>query len=190
MKNFISWIIANLNTLTNIIYIAIAVAISVMYGGDDKALDAVLFSFTGIFIVSFLSILTRGEKLNASTILVLLAAAFEFYLIFSSFGASYPKTALVISFIVAGILSIFIAAFVSRNFEDVVSRRMLWRNSNVDMFSMKISYVINRYFNATIRIASLLFILLFLPWGLCNPHQIEKANQAHVQDTTAVQSAK
>jgi len=41
--------------------------------------------------------------------------------------------------------SILVAIFTYRNFEEVVDRRMLWRNSNVSMFHARLKYSLSRF---------------------------------------------
>ena len=45
-------------------------------------------------------------------------------------------------------LSVMIAIFSFRNFDEVVSRRMLWRNSNVSLFQEQLKYAISRFGSA------------------------------------------
>jgi hypothetical protein len=67
--------------------------------------------------------------------------------------------------IVAGIVSIgfsiYIAKFTWNNFKEVVSRRMLWRNSNVGLFQKRLEYSLSR-FVATLFSCALLAITILL----------------------------
>ena len=42
-------------------------------------------------------------------------------------------------------LAIPIGIYTARNMDEVVSRRMLWSNSNVSMFDMTLKYSLNRF---------------------------------------------
>lgn len=50
--------------------------------------------------------------------------------------------------------SVKVAIYTYKNFDEVVSRRMLWRNSNVSLFNEQLKYSIGRF------IASFVFFLL------------------------------
>lgn len=43
------------------------------------------------------------------------------------------------------IFSTIVAVYTYNNFSEVVSRRMIWRNSNVSMFNERLKYSINRF---------------------------------------------
>lgn len=45
----------------------------------------------------------------------------------------------------AFVFSTIIAVYTYKNFSEVVSRRMIWRNSNVSMFDERLKYSINRF---------------------------------------------
>jgi len=55
------------------------------------------------------------------------------------------------------VFSTIIAVYTYKNFSEVVSRRMIWRNSNVSMFNDRLKYSINR-FGSTF--ACILFLLI------------------------------
>lgn len=51
---------------------------------------------------------------------------------------------IVIVFITSFTISILVSSYTYKNFNEVVSRRMLWRNSNVTLFNERLKYSINR----------------------------------------------
>jgi len=59
------------------------------------------------------------------------------------------------------IFSTIVAVFTYNNFREVVSRQMIWRNSNVSMFNERLKYSINRFGGAFICI-SLFLINIFM----------------------------
>jgi hypothetical protein len=72
---------------------------------------------------------------------------------------------LAIAVTIAG--SIYIAKYTWDNFKEVVSRRMLWRNSNVGLFQKRLEYTLSRFGAAflvflTMFLALLLFLMTFL----------------------------
>lgn len=64
---------------------------------------------------------------------------------------------------VAFVLSTMITIFTWRNFEEVVSRSLVWRRSNVDLFSMKIKYSLNIFIQILIISIALTYeIIVFV----------------------------
>lgn len=47
-------------------------------------------------------------------------------------------------FLIGMILALYMSVFIHHHFHEVVSRRMLYTNSNIDMFSNKLKYVIDK----------------------------------------------
>lgn len=47
--------------------------------------------------------------------------------------------------LIAIYFSILVAIFTYRNFDEVVDRRMLWRNSNVSLFHAQLKYSLSRF---------------------------------------------
>jgi uncharacterized integral membrane protein len=62
-------------------------------------------------------------------------------------------------FIVASVVSLLIAIYTFINFDEVTSRRMLWRNSNVSLFDVSILYTLDRFCNTTVSIVTSVFCL-------------------------------
>ena len=58
-----------------------------------------------------------------------------------------------------------VGAFTHENFFELVSRRMQWRNSNVDMFEVKWKYVFNRFASSAALFYMFLLevVMLFSP---------------------------
>jgi hypothetical protein len=61
--------------------------------------------------------------------------------------------------IIAIYFSVKIATYTYRNFDEVVSRRMLWRNSNVSMFQEQLKYSLSRFGYAFFTISLFIFDL-------------------------------
>jgi hypothetical protein len=62
-------------------------------------------------------------------------------------------------FIVASIISAFIAVYTYKNIGEVLSRRMLYRNSNVSIFEYSWLYTLDRFCNISISITVCIFWL-------------------------------
>ncbi len=67
----------------------------------------------------------------------------------------------------ATIFGIFTSIYANINFEDVVSRRFFYRNSNVDIFEVKWKYTFNRFYAGFVTVLSMgleiILLFLFLP---------------------------
>jgi len=63
-------------------------------------------------------------------------------------------------------LSVLVAIFAYRNFDEVVSLRMLFQNSNVSLFQEQLKYSISRFFSMlgllTMAFFTIYFIVLFI----------------------------
>ncbi|MDR0829702.1 MAG: hypothetical protein LBN95_06285 [Prevotellaceae bacterium] len=70
-------------------------------------------------------------------------------------------------FSIASLISAFLAYYTFVNFDEVTSRRMLWRNSNVNLFEISLLYTLDRFCNITVSIVActgsivLLFKIIF-----------------------------
>ncbi len=68
-------------------------------------------------------------------------------------------TLLIFSFIVTLSFAIYIAIYSWKNFDEVTSRRMLWRNSNAAIFQIKLAYVFSR-FSASFFTIGIFFLII------------------------------
>jgi hypothetical protein len=64
------------------------------------------------------------------------------------------------------VVSFFIARYAKYNFDEVVSRRMLYRNSSVSMFEMEWKYTIDRFCIATFCLLDATVSIVVLIWFL------------------------
>ena len=67
-----------------------------------------------------------------------------------------------IVFSIATVISVFLAVYTFINFDEVVSRRMSWRNSNVSLLEISILYTLDRFCNITVSIVVCTFGLILL----------------------------
>ena len=70
------------------------------------------------------------------------------------------KTSLWEMAMVGVIFALGITIYVYRNFSEVVSRRMLYRNSSVDMFDIRLKYCIHQFFESFLVAAFLVLLLI------------------------------
>ncbi|MDR0982490.1 MAG: hypothetical protein LBM07_04515 [Culturomica sp.] len=65
-------------------------------------------------------------------------------------------------FIIASVISVFVAVYTYINIDEVLSRRMLWRNSNVSIFEYSLLYTLDRFCNISLSIV----VSTFWLWSL------------------------
>lgn len=148
---FAAWLVANYETLTNIIAIAayaVVAARADIPAGESKA--------TIITMTAILFLLTKGimggapSKSAKADIVPLLFTliAYAACLLPGSHGIpEIPglKPLLIASALISLVLATIAATFTCRHFEEVVSRRMFYLNSHVSLFSSTLSYTLNRF---------------------------------------------
>lgn len=144
------WLVANFGIILTVISMSVSSVLAFAIGrtefwGDASSL-VVVFVLTAFFVafpgkkisdslgfytvvICFLSVLLSGASVNEFD---------DFSIIFKSGFFIYCCVCLVGSWVVAGILM----PFVSANIDEIVSRCMRYRNSNVDLFEFKWKYMI------------------------------------------------
>ena len=158
MKTFVSWLIANFETVATIV-LSLVFCLLIFRGtdwaaGEDKnfciglvvsmvLLMAVPSLFTaksfGVTLVFFILII--GGLIYTALNLSVIKPEAQIYSI---------AVKLLISSVPAFILAIPVGVFTAKNMDEVVSLRMLYVNSNVDMFEMTLKYTLNRFMTAFI----------------------------------------
>jgi len=153
MKVFISWLIANLE-------VAVCSLLAIVFGlltqfGLTSIEPGERIGFTLIVIgaAAFPGGLT-GRNFMGGFIIFLLCIAGYIYGWYSiesglleSDGITYMRYILG-SGIIAFILAVTVGIYTASNMDDVVSYRMLYQNSNVEMFDMTLLYTLNRFMAA------------------------------------------
>jgi hypothetical protein len=66
------------------------------------------------------------------------------------------------SLIIGAIFGIFVAIYANRNIDEVISRRMLYRNSNVALFEVRWLYIVDRFAAAASAITLDVMVVLML----------------------------
>ena len=155
-----TWLCANLG----VVYVACAlillgiaaIFLPVSFKGDDHALW--LIAAIGIGCVSFVFLLACEPTVGPIFSIIALVGMYIFFIYYlknPENGGEIPTAfirganSFVISLSLCSIVpAFFIARYAYINFDDVVSRRWLYRNSEKDVFETTWKYTINRFFMA------------------------------------------
>ncbi len=170
------WILANTNYLLIAIYMILSGAAFIADGFHPGCMDLSLF----LTICPALA----GFSFRDKSVLVNILIALFGGVYVMSFGDDALTLILLVSFVSGAVLSIPIARFANRNFDEIVSRRMRWRSSNVVLFEERWKYVINRYVVCTFGICSIMFYLLSVPYSMSHPdliHQLTDTVEQRVE---------
>lgn len=158
MKTFISWLIANFETIATIV-LGTVFCLLIFCGTDWAAGEDRNFCIG--LVVSMILLMAVPSLFTAKSFGVTLVFFILIIgsLIYTALNLSVIKpeaqtysiaVKLLISSVPAFILAIPVGIFTARNMDEVVSRRMLYVNSNVDMFEMTLKYTLNRFMAAFI----------------------------------------
>lgn len=152
MKTFVSWIIANFEGV--LISIVFAISAIILFSNPPMEDDGTIMSTKAIlefFTISavFLAGLTLQTKsCGVGVIKYLLLLAFLIWghdILEDSQLQILSWTLAWIVFVGSSVIGIISAIYVFLNFDDVVSLRMLYRNSNVALFEIEWQYIIERF---------------------------------------------
>lgn len=158
MKTFVSWLIANFETVETIV-LSLVFCLLIFRGTDWAAGEDRNFCIG--LVVSMILLMAVPSLFTAKSFGVTLVF-FIFIiggLIYTALNLSVIKpeaqiysiaVKLLISSVPAFILAIPVGVFTAKNMDEVVSLRMLYVNSNVDMFEMTLKYTLNRFMTAFI----------------------------------------
>ncbi len=159
MKTFVSWLIANFEIMTTVL---LCIAFGILFAvGIDSSAFTVQEKWGLIGVAVFFMALPASitvKNFEMSMILFLLMLAGYIYVIVSPdvvSNATLPwmPTALIASGVVSFVVALAIGIYTAINMDDVVSRRMLYVNSDVDMFEMTLKYSLNRFMAAFVYIS-------------------------------------
>jgi hypothetical protein len=159
---FKSWLVANLETATAVILSVIIIPFFVIFAGKytpvegGPKVESFFWIFFFLIIIPYALALTppRLTKSIFAYLLILgICCIYPFFVHDSDTGELiFPTWAAILSlgaFIVVSAASFFIARYAKYNFDEVVSRRMLYRNSSVSLFEIEWRYTIDRFCIAT-----------------------------------------
>ena len=151
MKIFLSWLIANFETIALVI---LSVVFGILFLNLDEGSIAPSERW-GVVLIIFLAMglptaFTSRDFVSSLMLFALFVAGYIYLIAHYSGLSSIPelKYGLVRLFICGAVsLALFIAAgiFTAANMDDVVSRRMLYVNSNVQLFEKTLAYSLNRF---------------------------------------------
>ncbi len=160
------WILANTNYLLMGIYL---ILLEVTFIVDRFRPDGMDLS---LMLSAFLAF--AGFSFKDKSVLVNIPIALFGCVCVISLGYQALNMALLLSFVSGAVLSIPIAQFANKNFDEIVSRKMRWRSSNVVLFEERWKYIINRYIVCTFGICSIIFYILSVPFSMSHPELIHQ----------------
>ncbi len=163
---FKTWLCANLGVVYFFLVVIVALAAWLILPTEE--LLAVL---TGIFMVSIVAFLSFGPSFGPAFAVILIVGLIVFlpWAIKNNFleevlniqisEGSFRIINTVIYSLAAFCVvpAFFIARYAYINFDDVVSRRWMYRNSEKDVFESTWKYAINRFFSGYVLVFALLF---------------------------------
>lgn len=152
MKTFISWIIANFEGI--LLSIVLAISAIILFSNspmkDDGTILSIkeileLFTISAVFLAA-LTLQTKSCGVGVIKYLLLLAFLIWGHGIFKDSQLQILSWTLAwIIFVGSSVIGIISAIYVFLNFDDVVSLRMLYRNSSVSLFEIEWQYIIERF---------------------------------------------
>lgn len=159
MKTFISWVIANFEIILTVV---ICIVFGILFA---KGIDPGTFSTEekwGIIAIAVFCMAMPAsmtvKNFSMSAIMFALMLAEYIYVILhigdisDSIILSAARTLLAVG-AVSFVLSVTVGIYTAINMDDVVSLRMLYVNSDVDMFDMTLKYSLNRFMAAFVYIS-------------------------------------
>jgi hypothetical protein len=148
IDTFKSWLIANFEITVGGLIIAITGIYTCMSVESSQLRDVfiIYLGLSAVFVI-FIVPTTNGVVGMGKYILLIVCGALAQYF------SEEPKHAIILKMLpyywglllICSIIGVFIARYVYLHFDEVVSRRMLWRNSNVELFDIEWKYVLDRF---------------------------------------------
>ena len=165
MKTFYSWCAANMGMI-GLLLSVLVIAITCWLRMEELH----YLGYVPILLWLMSLILIWPGKTNEDIIVRFLflfgGLAFLFVLsftgrfVFSPETLSMVKSTLLKMAIIGALFALEITIYVYRNFDEVVSRRMLYRNSSVDMFDIRLKYCIHQFFETFVVTASVVLLVI------------------------------
>lgn len=152
MKTFNAWLIANVETVTTVLLI-VFYELWYFTGGDEvlKFNSTAAGAVLGLLLMPLMKIAVGGypSRNTFADFFNLLIAVVVYTLIFvvaHNVAALHGMIApAVVVALVSLMMAVIASVFTGRHMDEVVTLRMLYVNSNVDMFELKWKYTINRF---------------------------------------------
>lgn len=144
------WLVANFGLILTVISMSVSAVLAFVIGGTEVRVN--VYGLVVAFVLIALLLAFPGKKISDSlgfyTVVIFFLTVFlsgtsvnefdDFSVILKSGFFIYCCVCLVASWVISGILM----PFVSANIDEIVSRCMRYRNSNVDLFEFKWKYMI------------------------------------------------
>lgn len=168
MKTLIAWLIANIGGVTAVLLFAVY-EILLLCGAVTKPDDTADFwkmSLVGLAAISICCELFGGIQGSKSSTdvanLIIMAAVYYFAFDHVRYVGTeiHQLTAFAWRIIPCVIFAVAVALFTFFNMDEVVSMRMLYQNSNAEMFEIGLLYTMNR-FTAALSAAGSVSLLYF-----------------------------
>ncbi|MDR1584085.1 MAG: hypothetical protein LBS55_12685 [Prevotellaceae bacterium] len=178
MTTFKYWMVANFEIISTIVAGLISLLLALCFYNEKQHPDM----SKGKFIVSIIFVLlmscaqAKGRFFSIGKYILILIVILLYFIavVFISkaeevsTAIGMPAAAVVFAFIflVAGtIVGIKLAIFTNRNIDEIVSRRMLYRNSSVQLFEIKWVYTLDRFAgvasSVTIGLCVMMYALIY-----------------------------
>lgn len=152
MKTLLSWLIANIEVFTTVVLVLVFEVYVFTAGAAAVAADDQWMLAVGgaMGIVAGKTVIggvptknTVGDIVNLCVIVVVYILVWTVTSDDGEFHAFYAPSVSVLC--VSLVVAAAVAAFTLRNFDEVVSRRMLYANSNASLFGIAAMYTFNRF---------------------------------------------
>lgn len=148
MKTFTAWLIANIDVILNVVMI-ITLEVGVFTMQTDDGGKTIALAILGPILLVILKAILGGvpaksfggDVMNIITNVVGYAILLFYY---HNTNSQY-FTILTVGMSISLAVAVAVAVFTCNNIHEVVSRRMLYYNSNADMFGITWQYTINRF---------------------------------------------
>ena len=159
MRTFLSWIVANIEFVISA-FLCLFFGIISMCAFPDAAFGEKMGLL--LFVLAFAAgpLLVMDRSFVGCFVLFVLGLGLYAVLILAFVG----EIGFLVPIVAVGLLSLCVAVSVgvysAHNMEEVVSRRLLYRSSNVDMFNHTMKYALNRFMVTFVFISWMLFYFI------------------------------
>ena len=166
MKTFLCWCAANVGII-GIIQVLFLIGGTCLFCMDE----VIYLNYTPILIclfsLFFICPLKDYSKIVFKFLLLFGGFVYICYashigsLTFSPEAQLKLRKLLWIMLIIANCMALLVTVYVWKNFSEVTSRRMLYRNSSVDMFDIRLNYCIYQYIETLTVAATIVIVTAF-----------------------------
>lgn len=158
MGTFKSWLIANLEIVYYLLLALIIIGVALFGDFGVEEWGTIVVISLLLLVTSVMSIKHGLAGLLAATII---GASIAYFRMITLFTPQQHKYLLIIT-IVAAVLGVVVAIYAYSHFDDVVSRRFLYRNSGVSVFEYAWKYAFNRWFACFMLVFGIAFEIMVI----------------------------